>query len=245
VTIEGSGPGGPPSWRGGGTHSRFGQWGIIAVFSALFLVLTGVAVLIAVLEKPPAPKSVCPPHQVCANPPRLGAPPLVSTAPAIVNEQQFVDPGVGYSLEYPNVLGIASRNATTLELAPRNGNSVLLVVVYGVPASQADPQQLLSAAANALRGSIPDLQSDPDPSQTILAPALAGQAGVGGFYQGTFDTPSGLGAPADVALLASGDGRQTLAVAVISTNRSSTDSLFEFADETILNRLRFRGEIAP
>jgi hypothetical protein len=245
VTVEGSGPAAPPSWRGGASHTRFGQWGIIAVFSALFLVLTAVAVLIAVLGKPPAPKSVCPPHQVCANPPRLGAPPLVSTAPAILNEQQFVDPSVGYRLEYPKVLSIASRNATTLQLAPANGNTVLLIVVFGVPASQADPPQLLSAAASALRGSIPDLQSDPDPSQTILAPALAGRVGVGGFYQGTFDTPSGLGAPADVALLASSDGHQTLAVAVISTDRSSTDSLFAFADDTILNRLRFKGDIAP
>jgi hypothetical protein len=245
VTVGASGPAGRPPWRGGASHSRFGQWGIIAVFSGLFLVLAGVALLIALLQKPPAPKSVCPKHQVCANPPRLGASPLVSSPPALLNEQQFVDPNVGYRLEYPKQLSIASRSATTLELAPTNGNDILLVVVFGVPASRAGPRQLLSAAENSLTGSIPDLQSDPDPSQTILAPALGGRAGVGGFYQGTFDTPSGLGAPADVALLASSDGHQTLAVAVISTDRSSTDSLFGFADETILNRLRFKGDIAP
>jgi hypothetical protein len=245
VTAGASGQARRPPWRGGASHSRFGQWGIIAVFSVLFLLLAGVAVLIAVLQEPPAPKSVCPKHQVCANPPRVGASPLIAMAPPILNEQQFVDPGVGYRLEYPNVLGVASRTATTLELAPTNGSTVLLVVVFGVPAGQADPQQLLSAAENALGGSIPDLQSDPDPSQTILSPALGGRAGVGGFYQGTFDTPSGLGAPADVALLASSDGHQTLAVAVISTDRSSTDRLFAFADETILNRLRFKGDIAP
>jgi hypothetical protein len=245
VTVGASGPAGRPPWRGGASHNRLGQWGIIAVFSALFVVLAGVALLIALLQEPPAPKSVCPKHQVCGNPPQRIAPPLVSMAPAVVNEQQFVDPNLGYRLEYPKELSIASRNATTLELAPTNGNTVLLIVVYGVPASQGGPQQLLSAAENSLSGSIPDLQPDPDPSQTILSPALGGRAGVGGFYQGTFDTPSGLGAPADVALLASSDGHQTLAVAVISTDRSSTDSLFGFADQTILNRLRYKGDIAP
>jgi hypothetical protein len=245
VTVDASGPAGRPPWRGGASHNRFGQWGIIAVFSGLFVLLAGAALLIAVLQKPQALKPVCPAHQVCANPPRRVAPPLVSTAPALVNEQQFVDPSAGYRLEYPNELSIASRSATTLQLAPTNGNTVLLVVVFGVQASQAGPRQLLSAAQNALSGSIPDLQPDPDLSQTILAPALGGRAGVGGFYQGTFDTPSGLGAPADVALLASSDGHQTLAVAVISTDRSSTDSLLAFADETMLNRLRFKGDIAP
>jgi hypothetical protein len=245
VTVQASGSGGFPEWRGGASHNRFGQWGIIAVFSGLFLLLAGVALLIAVLQAPPAPKSVCPAHQVCANPPRRGASPLASSAPAVLNEQQLVAPSLGYRIEYPSVLGVASQNTTTLELAPTNGNDVMLVVVYGVPATQATPAQLLSAAENSLTASIPDLQSDPDPAQTILAPALGGRAGVGGFYQGTFDTPSGLGAPADVALLASSDGHQSLAVAVISTDRSMTDSLFQFADTTILDRLRFKGDITP
>ena len=243
--VTPSGSAGLPAWRGGASHSRFGQWGIIGVFSAFFLLLAGVALLIAALQAPPAPKSVCPRHQVCANPPRRGASPLVSTAPGVLNEQQLVNQSLGYRIEYPSVLGVTSRSATTLELAPTNGNDVMLVVVFGVPASQATPPQLLSAAANALSGSIPDLQADPDPSQTILGPALGGRAGVGGFYQGTFDTPSGLGSAADVALLASTDGHQTLAVAVISTDRSLTGSLFQFADTTILDRLRFRGDITP
>jgi hypothetical protein len=245
VTVQAGGPAGHSSWRGGARQNRFGQWRIIAVFSALFLLLAGVALVIAALQTPAAPKSVCPEHQICANPPRRAQSPLASTAPPVLNEQQLVEQPLGYRIEYPSVLSVASRSATTLELAPSNGNDVLLVVVFGLPGSQATPQQLLAEAANSLRGSIPDLQSDPDPAQTILAPALGGRAGVGGFYQGTFDTPSGLGSPADVALLASTDGHQTLAVAVISADRSLTDSLFTLADQTILNRLRFKGDIAP
>ena len=245
MTVEAGGPAGHPSWRGGERQNRFGQWRIIAVFSTLFLLLAGVALLIAALQTPATPKSVCPAHQVCANPPRRVASPLASTAPPMLNEQQLVEQPLGYRIEYPSVLSVASRSPTTIELAPSNGSDVMLVVVFGVPASQATPQQLLGDAANSLSGSIPDLQSDPDPAQTILAPALGGRAGVGGFYQGTFNTPSGLGSPADVALLASSDGHQTLAVAVISADRSSTDSLFTLADQTILNRLRFKGDIAP
>jgi hypothetical protein len=66
---------------------------------------------------------------------------------------------------------------------------------------------------------------------------------VGGFYQGDADSPSGLVSPVDVAVLASSDGQQTLATAVISTKRSQTNNFFIFVDQAVLDTLRFKADI--
>lgn len=236
--------GGHSAWRGGEHHGRSGVRRLIVVFAVLFLVLTGLAVLGAAVKAPAAPKSVCPVHQECASPPRrVGLPSGPSVTGALLaGNKVFVSPALGYRVEYPNGIGIESQTATGVELAPTHGSS-FIVLLKGASAGQATPPQLLAAMLNDLHSTIPDLQADSDASTEILSPALAGHSGVGGFYQGDVDSPSGPVSPVDVAVLASSDGRQTLATAVISTNRSQTNNFFIFVDQAVLDTLRFKADI--
>jgi hypothetical protein len=236
--------GGRSAWRGGEHHGRSGVRRLVVVFVVLFLGVTGLAVLGAVVKAPTAPKSVCPVHQECANPPRrvrlLSGPSL--TGALLTGNKVFVSPGLGYQLEYPNGIAIDSHTPMGVELGPTSGSS-FIVLLKGASARQATPPQLLAAILNDLHSSIPDLQADPDPSTEILSPALAGHAGVGGLYQGDVDSPSGLVSPVDVAVLASSNGQQTLATAVISTNRSQTNNFLIFIDQAVLDTLRFKADI--
>jgi hypothetical protein len=233
------------AWRGGESRNRLGERRIMIVFALLFLLIAGAAVLVAVLSKPPAPKAVCPKKQECPNPPRKAPAPTfnLSSAPRLVLNNVFVSPGLGYRLEYTNDLTTTNESDTNVTLVPSGGGTAFAMTIEGAQASDSTPQQLLNQLVSDLHNQIPDLQPDADPSKEILSPALAGHAGIGGFYQGTFDSPTGPVAPADVAVLAASDGKQTLAVAVMSANRTHTNDLFGYADQALLDTLRFRGDV--
>ena len=232
-------------WRGGGGRNRLGARRLMLVFGLLFLLIAGAAVLIAVLNEPPAPKPVCPKKQVCPNPPHRAPTPTfnLSSAPRLQFNNAFVSPGLGYRLEYTNDLTPTNQTDTNVPLVPSNGGSAFATTIEGAQATAATPQQLLDRLVSDLHNQIPDLQLGTDPSTEILSPALGGHGGIGGFYQGNFDSPSGPVAPADVAVLAASDGNQTLAVAVMSANRAHTKDLFGYADQVLLDTLRFRGDV--
>ena len=236
--------GGRSAWRGGERPSRSGQVRIVAVFVALFMILAAPAVLFAALEAPAAPRSVCPLHRQCVNPPRkTGLPSFAAlSAPLQIGGKVFVSSGLGYRIEFPAQFTVGSKTANGIELVSPNG--AFIVLLQGVTAGQATPRQLMAQTLNALHSSIPDLQPDAASNVQILAPALAGRAGVGGFYQGNFDSPSGPVSPADVAVLAAGDGHQTIAVAAICANRSETTQFLEFVDQEMLDTLRFQADVA-
>jgi hypothetical protein len=233
------------AWRGGGGRNRFGERRIMLVFALLFVLIAGAAVLIAVLSKPAATKPVCPKRQECPNPPRkLPAPTFnASAAPRLLFNNAFVSPGLGYRLEYSNDLTTTNQSDTGVTFVPSNGGDAFALTIEGAQAADTTPQQLLDQLVSDLHNQIPDLQPGTDPSKQILSPALGGRAGVGGFYEGNFDSPSGPVAPADVAVLAASDGNQTIAVAVMSANRAHTNELFGYADQALLDTLRFRGDI--
>jgi hypothetical protein len=232
------------AWRGGSGPNRFGERRIIFVFVALLLVLSAVAVLIAVLGKPASPKSACPKHQVCANPPRGGqTPPLaISPSPRLIFDHEFVSTSLGYRFEYPSELVTTDITPTDVTIRPPRSDAALVITFEAAPSIDVSPQQMLARRVTGLEAKIPDLQADGDPAFQILAPALGYRAGVGGFYRGNEDAPNGFTAPADVAILAATDGQETIAVSVTSTNRDHTDSLFSYAD-TVLTTLRFRVDV--
>jgi hypothetical protein len=232
------------SWRGGEGANRSGQLGIIAVFAAVFMILAAAAVLFAVLKAPAAPRSVCPQHRECTNPPRTTRLPSFASvsAPLQVASKVFTSAALGYRIEYPRQFQIGQQTPSAIELVSPNG--AFIVLLNGVSASQASPRQLLAQTVSSLRGSIPDLQADATSSVQILAPALGGRSGIGGFYQGDFDSPSGPVAPADVAVLAASDGHQTISLAVICANRSDTAAFLQFVDQEMLNTLRFQAGVA-
>ena len=235
---------GTPHPDRGSVQSRLMQWRIVVVFVGLFVVISAVAVLIALLAKPTPIKPVCPKHKVCVHPPRGGrVPPLeLSSSPRLEFWQAFVNSALGYRFEYPSQLVTTDVTTTSVTVKPPSDNAALIVTFEGAPSSQATPDQLLNDRLNGLRGEIPNLTENNIGAEQILGPEVGYRAGVGGFYQGDLDSPSGLVAPSDVAVMAASDGSETIAVSVISANRDNTGELFGFAD-ILLSTLRFRGDV--
>jgi hypothetical protein len=230
-------------WRAGHRPNKFGHFRIIRVFAAIFLLLGGIVVVIGALAAPPTPKPVCPKGQVCSTPPpspRLPGGP----APRLTFDRVFTSSALGFRVSYPaSELTTSQVSPTGVTLTPPISDPAVTITIQGAPSSQANPTQLLSQRLASLHQSIPDLHVNTDPARQILAPAVGGRAGVGGFYQGTFNSPSGLTAPADVAILAATDGQETVAASVIVANRADTVEDFKWIDEHILATLRFRGDI--
>jgi hypothetical protein len=230
-------------WRAGHRPNKFGARRIIGIFGAMLLGLVGVVVVIGALAAPPTPKPVCPKGQVCSTPPppqRLPGGP----SPRLAFDQVFTSSALGFRVSYPGSELTASRASPTgVTLTPPISDPAVLITIEGAPTTQANPKQLLGQRLSSLHQSIPDLHIDNDPAHQILAPAVGGRAGVGGFYQGTFNSPSGLTAPADVAILAATDGQETLAASVIVANRADTVEDFKWIDEHILATVRFKRDI--
>lgn len=258
-------------WRGGEHHGRGEQLRIVAVFFALFLVLAGIAVAVALLKAPPPVKPPCS-TPGCAAPPHApspggispngslpaphpaagtglasgssGAPATANAAPAYSSgAQTYTSPGLGFSFEYPQGLTVGSSSGNQVVLV--NGSSPDLVVyVIGAPASSASPADVQRVILSNLSQRIPNLaEVSPSNAEAIPAAELGGHAGVGGFYQGYADSPNGPQTPVDLAVLAASDGRQSLGIAVESLNQSQTDSRLGAIDQTIMDSFRFAGDI--
>jgi hypothetical protein len=232
------------AWRGGAGPNRFGERGIILVFALLLVVLAGMAVLVAALEKPPPPSPACPKPGICANPPRRvtianGAAASPSSPPSEV--VPINKPA--YRGEYPFGSTTGDETSTGITIYLRDG--ITTVHIDGATNSNT-PQQVVERMISFLQENkkIPDLHPDNDPEREILSPALGGRAGVGGFYQGNYTSPTGFVSPADVAILAASDGLDTIGVAVIAGDRHQTDVSFARADQLILDTLRFRSGAA-
>ncbi len=254
-----SATGAAATWRAGQQPNKFGHRRIIGIFAFAFLGLAGVVVVIGALAAPPAPKAVCTKGQVCSTPPpsqRLpGAPaPRVPSgqptqqpgqlAPRLALAQVFTSSALGFAVSYPaSELTTSQVSSTGVTLTPPISDPAVMIRIEGAPSAKANPKQLLAERLASLDQSIPDLHINNDPSRQILAPAVGGRAGVGGFYQGTFNSPSGLTAPADVAILAATDGQETIAASVIVANRADTVEDFKWVDEHILATLRFKQDI--
>ncbi len=227
-------------WRAGHVHSRFGQRGMILTFVGLFLVLSAIAVLIAALREPPAPKPACPNHRICAAPPRGGPPSLADSSPPLQLSPVFTSPGLGYQFEYPTGISPVGVTATNAEINSPDGR--LAIVFIGASGSQS-PAQLVNQVISNLQSKVPDLQVNNDPSLAVLGPEVGFRSGVGQLYSGTLQSPTGIVGPADLAIMASTDGQETIGVAVLSFDRSNTAQLFGVASQ-LLDTLRFREDIA-
>jgi hypothetical protein len=246
-------------WRAGHRPNKLGHRRIIGIFAVVFLGLAAVVVAIGALSAPPKPKPVCAKGQVCSTPqppqrlPGAPAPRVPSQRPAqqpgqlaprLTFDHVFTSSGLGFTVSYPaSELTTSQVSPDGVTLAPPISDPAVMIRIEGAPSSQSNPKQLLSQQLASLHQSIPDLHIVNDRSRQILAPAVGGRAGVGGFYQGTFNSPSGLTAPADVAILAASDGLQTLSASVIVANRADTVDDFKWIDEHILATLRFKRDV--
>ncbi len=198
-----------------------------AIVLAVSLVLV---VLVVGVFTPAAPPAACPPPPAPCNVPPV-PPGALPSAPAagqggaastteLVIGTAWTSPDLGFSLHYdPGTWVVQENQKDLLELiSPSDaGGSVRddWVIVEGVPAAGATPQQLIGQRVASLARSVPDLVADSTSYYQVNGPEIGDVAGTAAVYVGTLDDTDGTPlAPVRYTIVAASDGRITIAVTV-------------------------------
>jgi hypothetical protein len=223
----------------GHTGSRLGRPILLAVFGGMLAAILVVALIVVKSSAPPAEQPQCP-GGPCGNPPTRAP----GNAPALVHGQLFKSADLGYEFEFNQVSGqprwaIEDQDGRNVTLSVGGGAAVL--AIRGVPADEASPQELLKQQQDRLKARVPDLQTDTNPDDAILAPSVGFRRGIGGLFGGTFQTPQGAGVPVVVVITAATDGRATIAMTVL-TPENNRKAVFALVD-TVMNTFRFPTDL--
>jgi hypothetical protein len=213
--------------------SRMRRRRLVLVLAGGFAALVAVAVLLAVLLEPAAPKPPCPRGKPCGEPPQ---------AEPLVNAQVWRSPELGFALEYSGEKWkIRSQDGRSLHLASTEGDMALSI--EGARAGDAAPRALLDQRLDQVRKRTLGLADDTEPAHRVLSPVVGLHAGVGGAFRAAVDTPQGTTAPLGIALMAAGNDRVSIVVvaATGTTSEHNRDVFFSRAD-SILNTLRMPGD---
>ena len=104
--------------------------------------------------------------------------------------------------------------------------------------------ELVSAWEDALNQRVLGLSVADGSPDRIMAPGLGFLRGDGGAFTGTLDSPSGPSSPADVAILAAGDGKTNVVLSILITgeklDHDRIQSIRNATGVLIVNTLRYR-----
>ena len=88
------------------------------------------------------------------------------------------------------------------------------------------------------------LSEDNDSADRVMAPGLGFVRGAGGSYNGTLDSPTGPSSPANVAILAAGDGKINVVLSILITGQDldhkTIQNLRNAAGVLIVDTVRYR-----
>ena len=88
------------------------------------------------------------------------------------------------------------------------------------------------------------LTEDGNSADRVMAPGLGFIHGSGSSYTGTLDSPSGPSSPANVAILAAGDGKTNVVLSILITGQSldhkSINLVRNAAGVVIVDTMRYR-----
>jgi hypothetical protein len=205
----------------GDQAARGGRRGIGGGFLTFLLLIIAAAIVWSYITQPKPGQPTCPvPGQPCVAPPR---PP--TGAPQLRLGTVWQSSELGFGLEYsPRAWEAAEQDGRGIRLDLSSqalsgmgfSGGQAIVVVRGVPASEATPDQLVSQEVDLLRQSVPDIEADDRPGREILGPEIGYQPGTGGVYVGTTDGAAGGAVPVSAAVVSASDGRlSTLFVLVV------------------------------
>jgi hypothetical protein len=210
--------------------------GHLAAYTAVMAAVVGLAFLIAALAAPPPPKPACKLRIRCGAPPIL--PQVVFAFPGYTAWQSS---GLGYSLRYKSSdWQVSSQDANDVALQAADGFSLL--IVNAVPTSNASPLVLGRRKVATLKDQLLGLVRDTDTRDQILGTAVGLRPGPGGVFRATISSPQGPQTPAAIAVMASGDGRVSIVVTVITPGDNPQHQLavYERADD-IINSVQWAG----
>ena len=173
----------------------------------------GLAVVVAttsvlvVVNEPGAARPDCRREQACLPPSANGA---VSLG------RRWVSHDLAYSFEYPtDWLRVVSEDDRSVHLKIPTDRIESQIWISGARANESSTSELVKERRNAIAQRVVGLVEDEDSPDRIVAPSLGFVSGVGSAYRGTLDSASGPTKPANVAIVAAGNGKVNVVMSVL------------------------------
>ena len=221
-----------PRVAAGDTGSRLDRRGVLVAFAlALGVILIIAAIAATLIDAPDAPPD-CPPGTECGGPPPAAdAKPASVPFSVIPARPAALPPGTigiragtpwkstdfGFEFEYPDLWAVDTSDGRRADLVFQAGVDALLVVA-GVPASEASTEAYADRWFDLVQAQAPDLRIDTTDKNAILGPSIGTVDGVGRTYAGSWVSPQGATTPIGVSLITATDGRTTVAVVLVVWN---------------------------
>jgi hypothetical protein len=157
----------------------------------------------------------------------------------------WVSRDIGYSFEYPKFLTVSAEDGRSVQLGVRTTSGLEIQIwVSGARAGASSIDELLTARRNALAQRVLGLSEDNDTPDRVIAPGLGFVRGTGGSYTGTLDSPTGPSSPANVAILAAGDGKINVVLSILlvgeNLDHKTIQSLRNATGVLINNTVRYQ-----
>jgi hypothetical protein len=223
-------PGDRAGWSQQESHSSsaFIRLGVVmaVVIVVAVLIVGAIAPVTPPAECPaaPAPCSVppAPPGGIPSTP--AGGQGALSATAELVNGPGWSSSEFGFSVHYDSDDWVIQENDKDLLqlISPSDSSGSERddwVIIEGVPAASATPQQLIDARVASLAKSVPDLAADSDPYYRVNGAEIGDVAGVAAVYVGTLDDTDGTPvAPVRYSIVAASNGKVTVALTVRTLN---------------------------
>ena len=187
--------------------ARVARWKIV-LFAGIGLVLVvGTASVLLVVNEPGTARPDCRREQACLPPSANGA---------VTLGRLWVSRDLAYSFEYPtDWLRVVSEDDRSVHLRIPTDRIESQVWISGAPANESTTSDLVKQRRNAIAQRVVGLVEDDDSPNRIVAPSLGFVSGVGAAYKGTLDSASGPTKPANVAIIAAGNGKVNVVMSVL------------------------------
>jgi hypothetical protein len=232
-------PTAPPSGSprpSGHAGARLHRWKIVVLAVIGLAIVAGVAIAVLVANEPSEPEAPCKP----------GVPCLLARDPGTLSlGKTWVSRDLGYSFEYPGFLTVSSSDGRSAQLGVKTTSGYEIQIwVTGARAADSSVDELVTARQDALNQRVLGLSEADGSPDRIMAPGLGFLRGDGGAFTGTLDSPTGPSSPADVAILAAGDGRTNVVLSILITgeklDHDHIQSIRNATGVLIVNSLRYR-----
>lgn len=200
--------------------------GAVLLFAAISIFLSDAA------ESPPT----CQPGTECGAPPPAAA---GQSAAASQNAQTPASPAsippgtigilagtpwtntqLGFEFEYTDWWAVDTSNTdpSEVDLVYQGTAGDGLLIVAGVPTSQATPTAYADTWFSQLRDWAPDLKVDATPRNAVLGPEIGFIDGIGRTYAGSRSSAQAATTPVGISMITASDGNTTVAVIVMVWN---------------------------
>ena len=177
------------------------------------------AIVLLLLNEPDEPEAPCKPGVPCV---------LQRRADPITYGKAWVSRDLGYSFQYQSdVLAITSQDGTSVQFGARGSRAEVQIWISGARAGTSSVEDLVKQRRDALAQRVLGLTEDTNSADRVMAPGFGFVRGVGGAYTGTLDSASGPSSPANLVIMAAGDGRTNVVLSMLITGEDLDHALVQ------------------